>query len=95
MADYRVAFEDFSEANRQGQRIQVGPDETEVRSVWQVPVFPMELRLIASDALYNLRSALDQAVCRRVIMAGKSPKDTYFPHGEDQVKYAKLLKDIV
>jgi hypothetical protein len=89
MADYRVAFEAFNEAHRQGRLTQVGPDETEVRTAWQVPVFPMELRLIASDALYNLRSALDQAVCRRAVMAGNSPpKDTYFPHGEDQTKYA-------
>jgi hypothetical protein len=44
---------------------------------------PGELRLAAADALYNLRSALDQAACRCAVLAGRSPKDTYFPHGND------------
>jgi hypothetical protein len=49
------------------------------------------LRLTAADALYNLRSALDQAVCRSAVLAGKSPKQTYFPHGNDLAGFEAAL----
>jgi hypothetical protein len=39
------------------------------------------LRLCAADAIYNMRSALDIAVCATVRVAGRSPSETYFPHG--------------
>jgi hypothetical protein len=54
---------------------------------------PSDLRLTAADALYNLRSALDQAVCCCAVMAQKkSPDGTYFPHGKDQAGFEISLR---
>ena len=59
---------------------------------------PDDLRLIVGDSLYNLRSALDQAASRCAVLAGKSPKRTYFPHGTDKAGFeasiAKNCKDV-
>jgi hypothetical protein len=86
IADYRVAFKTFAEANRREGIPQTDPNTGEpgvlFPSIGPLPVID-QMRLIAADALYNLRCALDQAVCRTV-PAGKSPKGTYFPHGQDE-----------
>jgi hypothetical protein len=59
---------------------------------------PSDLRLAAADAIYNLRSALDQATCRCAVLAGKAPDGTYFPHGIDKAGFeasiAKKCKKI-
>jgi len=53
---------------------------------------PGDLRLTAADAIYNLRSALDQAVCRCAVLAGTSPKETYFPHGSDLAGFEESIR---
>jgi hypothetical protein len=60
--------------------------------MWLSEPLPSELRLCAADALYNLRSALDQAVCCCAKLAGKSPKGTYFPHGENKAGFEASLR---
>lgn len=94
IADYRQAFKAFTESSsvvvfpqsdiqtRQGQII--------VQS--RAPV-PGEMRVTAADALYNLRAALDQAVCRCVALTGQTPKNTYFPHGADKKGFEANLRE--
>lgn len=53
---------------------------------------PGDLKLTAADALYNLRSALDQAVCRCAVLAGKSPDRTYFPHGKNLAGFEAAVR---
>lgn len=88
ITDYRAAFKAMTESNIARTVSHLNPETGNtfygVR-VTEPP--PSILRLTAADALYNLRSALDQGMCRCAILAGKSPKDTYFPHGIDKAGF--------
>ena len=53
---------------------------------------PDLINLSAADALYNLRSALDQAAARCAAIAGRATKNTYFPHGKDRSSFEKSLR---
>jgi hypothetical protein len=53
--------------------------------------FPEEIRLAAADALYNLRSSLDQAVSRCVVLADRSPDSAYFPHGKNKAGFQRAI----
>lgn len=67
------------------------PETGEMLSNLTMPESPPEIRLAAADAIYNMRSALDQAVSRCAILAGKSPKNTYFPRGKDLAGFEASL----
>jgi|tagenome__1003787_1003787.scaffolds.fasta_scaffold20595028_1 hypothetical protein len=93
--DYRAAFKAFKEGP---SPVRVEPRiDPETGSpclvLWRGPEpLPGELRLTAADALYNLRSALDQAVSRCAVQAGYSGRKTYFPHGQDKAGFEESLR---
>ena len=94
IADYRLAFKALGEANIIAATPEVDPETG--NDLWKVRLtqpIPSDLRLTAADAIYNLRSALDQAVCSCVRLAGKSPKDTYFPHGVNKAGFEISLRE--
>jgi len=73
LSDYRAAFKAFTEGPELMQmEPQVDPETGNLRVViWRGPdSLPSELRLTAADALYNLRSALDQG-CFGLRRAGR------------------------
>lgn len=84
VADFRAAHKSLEGLNLIRVIPKIDPETRHFRTTLELTEpLPGELRLTAADALYNLRSALDQAVCRSAVLAGKSPKETYFPHGKD------------
>jgi hypothetical protein len=92
IADYRLAFNALAKSNIIEILPQVGPEGDWYKVQLNKPM-PPDMRLTAADTLYNFRSALDQAMCRSVALAGRNPKDTYFPHGKDRVAFeASLLR---
>jgi hypothetical protein len=93
IADYRIAFKAFADANVMEAATEMDNETGETLIIFPpVPPAPSELRLCAADALYNLRSALDQAVCRCAKLACDSPEGTYFPHGKDKTGFEVSLK---
>lgn len=50
------------------------------------------IRLAAADALYNFRSALDQAISICVALTNNSTKNVYFPHGTDADAFEAAVK---
>ena len=85
--DYRAAFKAFSESNIIRVRPETDAQAGDWFKIWLSEPMPSDLRLTAADALYNLRSALDQAVCCSAVLAHKSPDGTYFPHGKDKAGF--------
>ena len=79
--------------NAQAARIEGKPDPQTGRYAmgWNMPDIDPEIRLTAADAIYNLRSALDQAMSCCAILANKAPDGTYFPHGKDKAGFEKSL----
>ncbi|OGA54641.1 MAG: hypothetical protein A3F74_15310 [Betaproteobacteria bacterium RIFCSPLOWO2_12_FULL_62_58] len=56
-------------------------------------VVPMNLSVIAGDVLHNLRSALDQLVCRLAERSGaNSTNGVYFPFGRDSAEFEAAAK---
>lgn len=83
IADFKAELASLMEANPVEVRPYTDPETGYLRTTLRLPnEFPGDLRTIAADALYNLRSALDGAVCR-CVATGQSTKCTYFPHGDD------------
>lgn len=93
IADYRAAFKVFAEANSDRLPAQLDPETGQPQLVFYGREFSGDMRLTAADALYNLRSALDQATCRCAALAGKSPKGTYFPHGADEAGFKESVRE--
>lgn len=58
----------------------------------RVTRLPSDLALTAADAIYNLRSALDQAASRCAEQAGETPDQTYFPHGLNEAGFQASLR---
>lgn len=84
VADFKAAHQTLEGLNLVRVIPKIDPETRYFRTTLELTQpLPGELRLTAADALYNLRSALDQGVCRSAVLAGKSPKETYFPHGKD------------
>jgi hypothetical protein len=90
--DYRAAFKAFSESNIIRFRPETDPQAGDWFKIWLSEPMPSDLRLSAADALYNLRSALDQTVCCCAVLADKSPDGTYFPHGKDKAGFEISLR---
>ena len=94
IADYRSAFATLRDLNIVRIEPEIDPEtRNTVLKVRLAQPMPGDLRLTAADALYNLRSALDQAVCSCVRLVGESPKDTYFPHGSDKARFEVQLRE--
>jgi hypothetical protein len=93
ISDYRAAFKAFSNSNIIRFRPEAGPQAGYGFKIWLAEPLPGDLRVTAADALYNLRAALDQSVCRCAVLAGKSPSGTYFPHGKDNAGFEISLGD--
>ena len=80
ITDYRLAFKAFAEAN-----VIEGVPQTDVKTrkpelaFAPLPPTPSEMRLCAADSLYNLRSALDQAVCRCARLRAAGPMERISP----------------
>lgn len=53
---------------------------------------PKNWTVILGDAIHNLRTALDLLACDLVILNGRSPKDVYFPFGEDAESFDEAIK---
>lgn len=93
ICDYRAASKTLFEANIIRAHPEVNPETGDLVMIVRLSEpMPGILRLTAADALYNLRSALDQTVCRCAVLAGKSPKETYFPHGPDKAGFEISLR---
>jgi hypothetical protein len=89
---YRAAFKAFSESKIIRFQPEADAQTGDRFKIWLAEPLPGDLRLTAADALYNMRSALDQAVCRCAVLAGKSPKETYFPHESDKAGFEVSLR---
>jgi hypothetical protein len=94
LADFRAVFRsldntDFVRYNLEPQAQGSGTDVVLAKEF----DFPGDLTLVVGDALYNLRSALDQAASRCAVLAGKSPNRTYFPHGKDKAGFEDSLRE--
>lgn len=83
--DFRAAVEALFEANFQTETVMEADLETGhlLSPKITLPQPSPDMLLTAADAIYNLRSALDQVVCRSVVATGKTPEGTYFPHGKN------------
>jgi len=96
IGDYRMAFKAFAEAKLL-EGIPQCNIQTRKIELFFPPIGPHpavnKLRIIAADALYNLRSALDQVACCAV-PPGKSPQKTYFPHGKDEAGFKSSLNRV-
>ena len=93
IADFRAMFKALD--NTDFVRVYIDDklgDDGKARLMSHHMTLPRELRLPLADALYNLRSALDQAVSRCAVLANKSPKQTYFPHGRDKAGFEASMR---
>jgi hypothetical protein len=92
LADYISAFKALD--NTDFARFYVAKNSStgqfELR-VKKLDPLPSEMHLTAADALYNLRSGLDQALSQCAVLAGNSSKNTYFPHGKDEPSFKASL----
>lgn len=85
IADYRAAFKYFADSNTKIAASQSDQHTgIAILDFGPMPSVPDDMRCSGADALYNLRSALDQAMCCSAVSAGESPDGTYFPHGINQ-----------
>lgn len=86
IAEFRSVFRALDNTDFVRYELQPNPYTAALVNIVLAAEFslPDDLTLSAADALYNLRSALDQAACRCAVLAGKSPNGTYFPHGKDR-----------
>jgi hypothetical protein len=94
ISDYRAVHKTFTESGP----ISITPDvdpktgNMMVRMIWVKPV-PGDLHITVADALYNLRSALDQAASCCARAASQSAKETYFPHGVDKAGFESSMRE--
>lgn len=83
LAELRLHVEGFIKSDPYAEVVEVDPDSgEEVYKQRLVKPLPVALQGIASDAVCNLRSALDQTGYIVSTAAGGKGKDTHFPFGD-------------
>jgi hypothetical protein len=84
VADFKLAYNRFVDSN---PATYVFEDDRQtghrIHKARFTKPFPSEAGLIAADAIYNLRSALDQMIRACTNPSDRAGDDSYFPHGKD------------
>lgn len=89
LKDFYAAFDAFRDDHPHEVGIKTDPQTGDVTYyLTHVPEIPLDLPLMAGDALHNLRSTLDHLAYKLVVAAGNAPGEkTAFPIYESQAKY--------
>ena len=67
----------------------VDPQHPNLVKITDPPRIPPQLNLIASDAVHNMRVALDYFACSLAVLNGKSMSSVYFPFAADAGAYGE------
>jgi hypothetical protein len=92
IADLESRFKDFIDSHPDALTVAVNSESTTIKPSQDLPV---ELSLIAADAVHNLRTSLDHATWElRGLDGGKQNRWTKLPVADERVDYEGLCKGI-
>jgi hypothetical protein len=87
VSEFERQVVEFHNTNPYAHVTEIDPNTSEqVHKYKLVKPMPVALQGIADEAVYNLRSALDQVGYAIAIAAGKNGKRAHFPFGDDAVQ---------
>ncbi len=95
IADVRAARDDYFASNPITIKICDWPEVSQDVVVWRFRVAkepPHTISLAIGDAIHNLRSALDVAICDAARFREKSTKGVYFPFAESESGLTEIMK---